>query len=81
MITNQTTKYLGTGQCTPKTTRFNRYIALLAMLFGVILGSARAQLTTADIVGTVTDATGAVIPQCGCHRRQSGYARTTRCYH
>lgn len=42
--------------------------SLLAFLFTVLFGiasfthSARAQLTTADILGTVTDASGAVVP-------------------
>ncbi len=49
-----------TGQCTPK---WKRRLQLTALL---TLGSATpflaAQLTTADILGTVTDPTGAVVP-------------------
>jgi len=50
-----------TGQCERLFKRLGHLFVLLVILFtasGVALG----QLTTADIVGTVTDATGAVIP-------------------
>ncbi|MGI4829422.1 MAG: TonB-dependent receptor domain-containing protein [Janthinobacterium lividum] len=44
--------------------RFTQLLALPALIIGSCLGAgvARAQLSTADIVGTVTDATGAVVP-------------------
>lgn len=45
--------------------RFRQYGSILAVLLGVFLlcaVTARAQVTTADVVGTVTDATGAVVP-------------------
>ncbi len=56
-----------TGQCprllNPNSlpSRLGRWFALVA-IFLCILPAARAQLTTADILGTVTDPTGAVIP-------------------
>ena len=53
----------GTGQCNGPRGRLSRSLLLLALLLGAILAapSARAQLTTADIIGTVTDTTGAAI--------------------
>jgi hypothetical protein len=51
------------GQSALNLTRgLQRSILLLALFLIVGLTSAFAQLTTADIVGTVSDATGAVIP-------------------
>lgn len=49
-----------TGQCKKIFGRAGWMFALV--LFLMAAGSASAQLTTADIVGTVTDATGAVVP-------------------
>ena len=51
-----------TGQC-PRNlfSRLGQWLALAVMLLSGAC-AAHAQLTTADIVGTVTDATGAVIP-------------------
>jgi hypothetical protein len=51
----------GTGQCAHIFTQAGRFAVLLAVL---IFGSrmATAQLSTADIVGTVTDASGAQVP-------------------
>jgi hypothetical protein len=50
-----------TGQCESYLRRLGRWFVLLAFL-AALAPAAFAQLTTADIVGTVTDATGAVIP-------------------
>jgi hypothetical protein len=50
-----------TGQCSSILRRLVRLLAVAA-LFVCALPAARAQLTTADIVGLVTDASGAVIP-------------------
>ncbi|SFR98136.1 Carboxypeptidase regulatory-like domain-containing protein [Granulicella pectinivorans] len=50
-----------TGQCTLRFGALGRSIVLLTLLLAA-LPAAFAQLTTADIVGTVTDPTGAVIP-------------------
>jgi hypothetical protein len=58
------TKYLTwTGQ--PKDTILNawRKAAFLLMLLFAFTSAAFCQLTTADILGTVTDATGAVVPK------------------
>jgi hypothetical protein len=49
-----------TGQCKKILGRVAQLFALV--LFLVAAGTASAQLTTADIVGTVTDASGAIIP-------------------
>ena len=62
-----------TGQCEshsePRLARFGRTYILAALLFGAfptlipsLMPRAMAQTTSADIVGTVTDSTGAVIP-------------------
>lgn len=37
-------------------------VLIIALLFTLLSGSALAQLTTATVVGTVTDSTGAAIP-------------------
>jgi hypothetical protein len=50
-----------TGQCKKFVRGAGRLLVLLALLFAVTRG-ATAQLTTADILGTVTDSTGAVVP-------------------
>jgi len=34
-----------------------------AIFFGILTVSVSAQLTTADVLGTVADATGAVVPE------------------
>lgn len=66
LIDSTRTKLVRTGQCgsvsqPPSLLRsFLRGVALFALLL-VALPSAFAQLTSADIVGTVTDPTGAVI--------------------
>src|SRR5277367_5003385 len=50
------------GQCGRKIYQeLRRPMALLALLV-LVTSAAFAQLTTADILGTVTDATGAVVP-------------------
>jgi hypothetical protein len=49
-----------TGQCRNLFVRAGWMFALVLML--IAAGTASAQLTTADIVGTVTDPTGAIIP-------------------
>ena len=41
---------------------FRNSVFLLAFVFFFFASSAFSQLTTADIVGTVTDATGALVP-------------------
>ena len=56
-----------TGQCTAAThtKKKNRRLSVLLLSAAFVLGSVPAafgQLTTADILGTVTDATGAVVP-------------------
>jgi hypothetical protein len=53
--------YFGTGQCPRNLRRLGHWLVLVALLFCGV-SAAMAQLTTADIVGTVTDPTGAVIP-------------------
>jgi len=50
-----------TGQCISRFASFGRWIVLMAFLLAAV-PVALAQLHTADIVGSVTDATGAVIP-------------------
>jgi hypothetical protein len=50
-----------TGQCKSPFKRMEAWLMAFVLLLCVI-PAAHAQLTTADIVGTVTDATGAVIP-------------------
>ena len=53
----------GTGQCDRGFGRIARSLLLLALLFTAAFATPRAtaQLTTADIIGTVTDSTGAAI--------------------
>jgi hypothetical protein len=58
---NSTLPLHRTGQCTRNFRRIARLFVLLMLLLGMNF-AAQAQLTTADIVGTVTDSTGAVIP-------------------
>ena len=60
MKTKQNASPQHTGQCESILRRASR-CALLTAFLGLAI-PAFAQLTTADIVGTVTDATGAVIP-------------------
>ncbi|MEO6803305.1 MAG: carboxypeptidase regulatory-like domain-containing protein, partial [Granulicella sp.] len=50
-----------TGQCDARFAQLLRWVVLTTLLL-CTLPTAFAQLTTADIVGTVTDSTGAVIP-------------------
>ncbi|QMV19400.1 TonB-dependent receptor [Granulicella sp. 5B5] len=50
-----------TGQWRPRITRLSRFTAFLAVLV-LACTTAMAQLSTADIVGTVTDPTGALVP-------------------
>ncbi|RXH56101.1 TonB-dependent receptor [Granulicella sibirica] len=53
-----------TGQCDGTRGRLSRSFFLIALLVGSLFAGskAQAQLTTADIIGTVTDGTGAAIP-------------------
>jgi hypothetical protein len=65
MIENTTPTQHRTGQCKNFRRQAGRLLILLTILVGgSFFGSraAHAQLTTADILGTVTDSTGAVIP-------------------
>ncbi|WP_184257536.1 TonB-dependent receptor [Granulicella mallensis] len=65
MIENTTFTQRRTGQCENFRRQAGRLLILLTILIGgSFFGSraAHAQLTTADILGTVTDSTGAVIP-------------------
>jgi hypothetical protein len=50
-----------TGQCERQIKRFSRWVAVAALLV-CSMRPAFAQLTTADILGTVTDPTGAAVP-------------------
>ncbi len=52
--------HIRTGQCTAASVLWRGLLAV--GLFACAIPAALGQLTTADIVGTVTDATGAVIP-------------------
>ncbi len=71
-MNNRTSKTLtkSTGQCNPK---WRRRLHLTAFL---TLGSATpflaAQTTTADILGTVTDSTGAIIPNASVRLEDNG---------
>src|SRR5437899_12783507 len=52
-----------TGECGHSILKaFRNSIFLLTFVFFFFTSAAFSQLTTADIVGTVTDATGAVVP-------------------
>lgn len=55
-------------------------VLLVALLSGVAGNFALAQTTTADILGTVTDATGAVVPNADVSARDlgTGEVRTTK---
>jgi len=66
MIEKTQHKQHRTGQCENLFRQAGRLIVLMAFLIGsATFGSraALAQLTTADILGTVTDSTGAVVPK------------------
>ena len=66
MIEKTQHKQHRTGQCENLFRQAGRLIVLMALLIGsATFGSraALAQLTTADILGTVTDSTGAVVPK------------------
>jgi hypothetical protein len=66
MIEKTQHKHHRTGQCENLFRQAGRLIVLMALLIGsATFGSraALAQLTTADILGTVTDSTGAVVPK------------------
>ena len=66
MIEKTQHKQHRTGQCENLFRQAGRLIVLMALLIGsATFGSraALAQLTTADILGTVTDSTGAAIPK------------------
>ena len=81
MIEKKSSTVRRTGQCpgflnpTSLSSRFGRWFALMA-IFLCILPAARAQLTTADIVGTVTDPTGAAIPNANVTIQAIAHART-----
>jgi Carboxypeptidase regulatory-like domain/TonB dependent receptor len=51
-----------TGQCSPLSVRVGRLLVLFAFLLLTALPG-RAQSTTADMTGTVSDNTGAIVPQ------------------
>jgi hypothetical protein len=57
-VNEQTLK--GTGQCTSKWEQLTRWSVLAILLLFSLPGV--AQLSTADVLGTVTDPTGAIIP-------------------
>ena len=50
------------GQCRQRLSQQLRLLASFLSLLLLFTSAAFAQLTTADILGTVTDATGAVVP-------------------
>ena len=59
-----------TGQCKP---RWKRRLHLTAFLtLGSVTPFLAAQLTTADILGTVTDSTGAIIPNASIRLEDNG---------
>ena len=60
-----------TGQCNPKWKRGLRMTAL-SLTFGSATPFLAAQLTTADILGTVTDSTGAIIPNASIRLEDNG---------
>jgi hypothetical protein len=65
MIENTIPTQRRTGQCENFHRQAGRLLILLTILIGGLFfgsGAAHAQLTTADILGTVTDSTGAVVP-------------------
>ena len=61
MISIQNSYKSATGQWTRRLQFIGRFAGLLAVLIFISV-SAHAQLSTADIVGTVTDPTGALVP-------------------
>ncbi|HEY1744772.1 MAG TPA: carboxypeptidase regulatory-like domain-containing protein, partial [Granulicella sp.] len=65
MIEKTQSKQHRTGQCENLFRQAGRLILMALLIGGALCGSraALAQLTTADILGTVTDSTGAVIPK------------------
>jgi hypothetical protein len=62
MIYDSTTQMDRSGQCGRRISRGWSKPAYLLALLVLFTSAAFAQLTTADILGTVTDATGAVVP-------------------
>ncbi|WP_433984657.1 carboxypeptidase regulatory-like domain-containing protein [Tunturiibacter empetritectus] len=62
MIYDSTTQISRLGQCGRRISRGWSKPAYLLALLVLFTSAAFAQLTTADILGTVTDATGAVVP-------------------
>ncbi len=62
MIYDSKTQMNRIGQCGRRISRGWSKPAYLLALFVLFTSAAFAQLTTADILGTVTDATGAVVP-------------------
>jgi len=62
MIYDSTTQMSRLGQCGRRISRGWSKPAYLLALLVLFTSAALAQLTTADILGTVTDATGAVVP-------------------
>src|SRR6201996_9059150 len=62
MIHDSKTQMNRIGQCGRRISRGWSKPAYLLALFVLFTSAAFAQLTTADILGTVTDATGAVVP-------------------
>ncbi|NYF50603.1 TonB-dependent receptor [Tunturiibacter gelidoferens] len=62
MIYDSTTQMTRLGQCGRRLSRGWSKPAYLLALLVLFTSAAFAQLTTADILGTITDATGAVVP-------------------
>ena len=61
-MTNLSAFRARTGQCMQSILRRGQRFAMLCVLLAMGTAALHGQLTTADIVGTVTDASGAVVP-------------------